>query len=120
MRIFGREPALLLGLLAVVVKTVSAFWVEVTPDQQAIINAAAAAIVGVVLAVLAHDALGAAVLGAVQAVLALAVGFGLDWSSEQQAVALSLAAAVVAAFERTQVTAPVAAKATTPAAVGLS
>ncbi|MFF7725235.1 hypothetical protein [Streptomyces sp. NPDC008001] len=40
MRIFGREPALWLTLVAVVVKTVSAFWVEVTPGQQAVINAA--------------------------------------------------------------------------------
>lgn len=106
MKIFGREPALWLGLVAIVVKVVSAFGLDVSADQQAWINAVAAALVGLALAVVAGDAIGAAVLGFVQAALALAVGFGLDWSAEQQAVALSLAAAVVAMFDRTQVTAP--------------
>ncbi|WP_399559156.1 hypothetical protein OH809_45150 (plasmid) [Streptomyces sp. NBC_00873] len=109
MKIFGREPAVLLSLIAVLVKLVAAFGVEVSGEQQAVINAVAAAAVGVALAVLANDGLGAALLGFIQAALALAVGFGLDWSAEQQAVALSVAAGVVAMWDRTQVTAPVAA-----------
>ncbi|MFH9425980.1 hypothetical protein [Streptomyces sp. NPDC017529] len=111
MKILGREPALILGLVAIIVKVVSAFLIEVTADQQAWINAVAAAAVGLALAVMTHDAIGAAVLGFVQAVVALAVGFGLDWSADQQAVVMSLAAVVVAMFDRTQVTAPVAASA---------
>lgn len=105
--IFRREPALWLALVAVLVKTGSAFGLNVSTDQQAVINAAAAAIVGLAVAYLAHDGLSAAVLGTVQAVLALAVGFGLHWSADQQAVVMSLAAAIVAMFVRTQVTAPV-------------
>ncbi|WP_327413692.1 hypothetical protein [Streptomyces sp. NBC_01233] len=104
--LFKREPALWLGLVAIAVKLLAAFGMDVSAEQQAVINAVAAALVGLVLAVMAHDAVGAAVLGFAQAALALAVGFGLDWSAEQQAVALAAAAAVVAMWDRTQITAP--------------
>lgn len=106
MRLFSREPAMWLGLVAISVKLLAAFGLDVSTDQQAVINAVAAALVGLILAVVAHDAIGAAVLGFAQAVLALAVGFGLGWSSEQQAVVLAAAAAVVAMWDRTQITAP--------------
>jgi hypothetical protein len=106
-KIFGREPALWLALVAVGVKCLTAFGLDVSTDQQAVINAAAAAIVGLVVAVMVHDGISAAVLGLVQGGLALAVGFGLDWSADQQAVVMSAAAALVAMFVRTQVTAPV-------------
>ncbi|MEV6146324.1 hypothetical protein [Streptomyces sp. NPDC051992] len=112
MKIFGREPAVLLSLIAVIVKLVAAFGVEVSSEQQAVINAVAAAAVGVALAVMAHDGVGAALVGFIQAAVALAVGFGLDWSAEQQAVVLSVAAGVVAMWDRTQITAPVPARAT--------
>jgi hypothetical protein len=114
MRLFNREPALWLGLVAIVVKLVAAFGVDVSAEQQAVINAVAAAAVGLALAVMAHDAIGAAVLGFAQAVLALAVGFGLDWSAEQQAVVLAAASAVVAMWDRTQITAPTPASALAP------
>ncbi|GAA0554738.1 MULTISPECIES: hypothetical protein [Streptomyces] len=107
MKILGREPAMLLGLVAVLVKMAAAFGLDVSGEQQAVVNAVAAALVGLILAVMAHDGVSAAVLGFVQATLALAVGFGLDWSADRQAVVLSVAAAVVAMFDRTQVTAPV-------------
>ncbi|SEO83684.1 hypothetical protein [Actinacidiphila rubida] len=104
--IFRREPALWLALIAVAVKLVTAFGLNLTSDQQAVINAVAAALVGLIVAVTVHDGIGAAVLGFVQAAIALAVGFGLHWSPEQQAVVLSFASAVVAMWTRTQVTAP--------------
>lgn len=107
--IFGREPALWLALFASAVKLCAAFGLNLSVDQQAVLNAAAAAIVGVAVAVIAHDALFAPVLGALQAAVALAVGFGLNWSSDQQAIVMTAAAALVAMFTRTQVTAPVAA-----------
>lgn len=108
-KIFGREPALWLALVAVAVKLTSAFWINVSSDQQAVINAAAAAAVGLLVAVSVHDGLSAAVLGFVQAIVALAVGFGLHWSPDQQALVMTAAAAVVAMWTRTQVTAPVTA-----------
>ncbi|MDX3232901.1 hypothetical protein [Streptomyces sp. ME19-01-6] len=111
MKILGREPALILGLFAIIVKLAAAFGMDVSTEQQAWINAVAAACVGVVLAVMANDGISAAVLGLVQSSLALAVGLGLDWSVDQQAVVMSFASAVVAMFDRTQVTAPVPASA---------
>jgi len=106
-KIFGREPALWLALFAAAVKLAAAFWLNLSPDQQALLNAGAAALVGVVVAVIVRDGQVAAILGAAQALLALAVGFGLDWSAEQQAVVMATVAAVAGMFERTQVTAPV-------------
>jgi hypothetical protein len=115
-KIFGREPALWLGLFAIIVKVVSAFWIHTSTDQQSVINACAAAAVGVAVAFSTHDGVSAAILGFVQATIALGVGFGLHWSPDQQAMVMSLAAALVAMFTRTQVTAKVsAAQAASPA-----
>jgi len=108
-KIFGREPVLWLTLVSVLVKVVSAFWVNVSSNEQAVINAAAAAAVGLFIALSVHDGVSAAVLGLVQAVIALAVGYGLHWSPDQQALVMSAAAALVAMFVRTQVTAKVTA-----------
>lgn len=109
MPVLRREPAVVLALVAALVKLGAAFGLDVSADQQAVINAAAAAIVGLVVAVAAHDALSAPILGALQALVALAVGFGLHWNADQQAVVMTAAAALVAMWTRTQVTAPVAA-----------
>lgn len=107
MKIFGREPAALLAFVAVVVKLVAAFGVHLTSGQQAVVNAVAAAAVGLVVAGLAHDSLAAPLYGFAQAALALAVGFGLHWSADQQAVVLSFVQVAIAMFLRTQVTAKV-------------
>jgi len=105
MKIFGREPAALLAFVAVGIKLLAAFGVGLTDDQQAVLNAVAAAVVGLVVAVLAHDALAAPLYGFAQAALALAVGFGLHWSADQQAVVLSFVQVAIAMFLRTQITA---------------
>jgi uncharacterized protein (DUF697 family) len=102
-KIFGREPALWLALLAVIVKLSTAFGLDLTDKQQAVINAAAAALVGVLVAISVHDGISAAVLGLVQAGIALAIGFGLHWTPDQQATVMSFAAALVAMWTRTQV-----------------
>ena len=108
-RIFGREPALWLGLAAVILKVLSAFVWHVSVDNQALINAALAAAVGILVALSVHDGISAAVLGFAQATIALAVGFGLHLSSDNQALLMSLVTAVVAMWTRTQVTAKVTA-----------
>lgn len=108
MRIFGREPALLLGFAAAGLKLAAAFGLNVSDSQQALINAALAAAVGVWLAIVAKDgALGAAITQLAQAFLALFLGFGLDWSAAKQATVMATLAAALALWERTQVTAPV-------------
>ena len=108
-KFLGREPVLWLSLAAIILKTISAFWIHVSVDQQAVINAALAAAVGVAIAVYVHDGISAAVLGLVQAVMALAIGFGLHLDADHQALLMSLTTAVLAMFIRTQVTAPVTA-----------
>jgi hypothetical protein len=101
-----REPALILGLIAAIVQMVSAFVLPLTADQQGVINAVAIAITGLVTAVLVHsDQLAPAILGVIQAALALGLAFGLHMTAGNQAVIMAFAAAIVAAFVRTQVTA---------------
>ncbi|MEE1813611.1 hypothetical protein PUR59_00960 [Streptomyces sp. SP18ES09] len=108
MRIFGREPALILGFLAAALKLLAAFGLDVSATQQTLINAVLAAVVGVWIAIVARDgALGAAIMQLAQAALALFVGFGLDWSAEKQGLVMAAIAALLALWERTQVTAPV-------------
>jgi hypothetical protein len=106
-RILGREPVLWLSLLAISVKVISAFLVHVSTDQQAVINALAASVAGLLVAFSTRDGESGAILGVVQALLALGVGFGLRWTPDQQAMVMSLTSTVVAMFLRTQVTAPV-------------
>jgi nicotinamide riboside transporter PnuC len=107
-KLLGREPAIWLSLIATTIRLLAAFLVDLTADQQAILNAVAAAAVGLAIAFVVRDGQVAAVLGLVQAVLSLAVGFGLDISAENQAVIMSFVGTVAAAFVRTQVIAPVA------------
>jgi hypothetical protein len=81
MKIFGREPAVLLAALVAVATAV----------------------------VLRDGALYAAILNAAQAGMALFVGFGLDWSADKQALVMASVGALLAVFGvRPQVQAPVA------------
>lgn len=112
-RIFGREPAALLALVAVIVQFVSAFLVEVGQDTQTAINVTAAAGVGLIVAFMVGkdgDGLLAALVGFAQAGLALGMNLGLDWSADRQAAAMAAVTVVAQFFLRTQVTAPVPAK----------
>ena len=111
MKLFNREPAAILAFVAVGIKLIAAFGINLSTDQQAVLNAVAAAVVGLTVAVMTHDGIAAALYGFAQAALALAVGFGLHWYADQQAVVLSFVSVAIAMFVRTQVTAK------TPAAV---
>jgi hypothetical protein len=114
MRILGREPAALLGLVAIVVKLVTAFGASWSIDVQSGINAVAAAAVGLYVAWKVGDGLIAAITGLAQAAIALAVGVGLQWSPEQQAVVMAFVQLAASWFIRTQVTAPMPAGVVTP------
>jgi hypothetical protein len=106
----SRDPALYLTLVATAVRLGAAFFFHITDGQQAVLNAAATAIAGLIVAfIVVKDGQVAAILGVAQALLALAVGFGLHVSAENQAVIMSFVGALVAAFVRTQVVAPVSA-----------
>ncbi|GGN39377.1 hypothetical protein FHR83_006731 [Actinoplanes campanulatus] len=100
----SREPALYLTLFATLVRLLAAFWLDLSDGQQAVLNATATAVAGLIVAVwVRRDGQVAALLGVVQAVLALAVGFGADLSAESQAVIMSFVGTAAAMFVRTQV-----------------
>lgn len=114
-KIFGREPSVILGLVAMAVQFVSAFVVNVDKDTQTLINAVAAAAVGLIVAFIVGDGAFAALVGLAQAALALAMNLGLDWSADKQGAAM-LAVTVLGQFwlVRDRVTAPVPANAPKP------
>lgn len=116
--IFGREPSVILGLIAVCVQFISAFVMEVEQDTQTAVNAAAAALIGFIVAWKVKDGTVAALTGLAQAGLALGMNMGLDLSTAKQAAAMAFVTVFAQAFVRTQVTAPVPAGAKQrPAAV---
>ncbi|GAA3155958.1 hypothetical protein ACFQ0X_44195 [Streptomyces rectiviolaceus] len=112
--IFGREPAVWAGLVAVAVQFVSAFVVEVSQNTQTGVNVAAAALLGLLVAWKVRDGVVAALTGFAQAALALGMNLGLDWSTARQAAVMAAITVVAQAFVRTQVTAPVPAPPTGP------
>lgn len=106
--IFGREPALILGFVAAAVKLLG-YQYDVSDGVQTAINAVAAASVALILAVVAKNgAWAAGILQLAQAAMALFVGLGLDWGADKQALWMASLAALLALFERTQITPPVA------------
>lgn len=108
MKVFGREPVYILAVVAIGLKLAAAYGLDVSADQQTLINTVLACLVAVISAVvLKTGALGAAILQFASALLALFLGFGLDLSAAEQAGWMSLVAAVVALFEHREVTAPV-------------
>ncbi|MFJ3141746.1 hypothetical protein ACIPJM_04745 [Streptomyces halstedii] len=108
MRIFGREPVVILAAIAVFLKLLAGYGVEVSETQQTLVNTFLACAVAVASAVVLKDgALYAALLQLSNAGLALFVGFGLNMTTEQQAGWMALVSAVLAVIERRDVTAPV-------------
>lgn len=101
-----REPALWVGLIAVVVQWVPPMVATLTPGLASVINAAIVAVAGAITAALVHsDKLAPAILGALSAILALGLGLGLHIPATVQAEIMAAATTLVAAFVRTQVTA---------------
>lgn len=108
-KIFGREPAAVLAFVAVAVKLLSAYTFHASVDQQATVNTVAACVVALLIAISAHDSVGAALFNLAQAGIAAAVGFGAHISADNQALWLSGVSVAIGLWTRTQVTAPVAA-----------
>ena len=106
--LFGREPALLLGFVAAAVKLLG-YELNVSAGVQTAINAIAAGVVALIIAIVAKNgAWGAALLQLAQAVMSLFVGLGLDWSADRQALWMATIAALLAVVERSMVTPPIA------------
>ncbi|MEU0671374.1 hypothetical protein ABZ330_00480 [Streptomyces sp. NPDC006172] len=108
MKILYREPALVLGLIAAGVKLIG-YELDVSDGVQTAINAIAAGVVALVIAIIARNgAWAAAILQIAQAVMSLFVGLGLDWSADRQALWMAAIAAALAVVERFIVTPPLA------------
>ncbi len=89
--IFGREPAYWLALVSGLVAFVSAAVFPLNTEQQGVVNAAAAALVGLITAgVLAGEKSVAAIVGFGKALIAVGLAFGLSWSPEVQSTTMVL------------------------------
>lgn len=110
MKIFGREPALILGLVAAGIQLFSALILPLSVGQQGVLNAVAVGVIGFVTAVsVSSERAAAALIGLAQSVLACALAFGLDLAPDAQGAIMAFVTALASAFVRTQVSAPVAA-----------
>lgn len=108
MKIFGREPSLILGLFAAAVQLLAATLLPLTIEQQGVLNAVAVTVLGfMTAAAVSAERAAPAVLGVVQAVLACALAFGVALEPSAQAAIMAFVSAAVAAYVRTQVVAPV-------------
>lgn len=101
----GREPALIGMLIGIAIRLFGS-WLDFGVEQQALVNAAVAAAVGLIVALSTRDGQPAAILGLAQAFVALAIGFGLRIDPDTQAMIMSAVALVISMYERTQITAP--------------
>lgn len=101
---FKREPALWLALFASAVQMFSAFVLNLTIEQQGVLNAVAVAVAALVTAIMVQsEQMVPTILGVLKAVLALFIAFGLALSPDNQAIIMTFATAAVAMFVRTQV-----------------
>lgn len=109
MKIFNREPAILMALAASIISFIGAFVVHLSDGQQTVLNAVVAAVFGLIAAWgLSKDRLVPAIMGVAQAVLNVTLAFGLHLSAERQSIIMGLVSTLVAALiVRPQVTAKV-------------
>lgn len=108
MKLFGREPAQWLAALAIVVELAVGLGLPLNDTQQGYVNAAATAVMGLLIAVtVAHEKIAAAAGGVVFALLQLAASLGLDVSQDKIAMIGSGLTALLAFWLYGKVTAPV-------------
>lgn len=101
--IFGREPAVWLGLIAAgLALLVPMGVVDFTSDEIALIMAAVTAVFGVITAYLTHDVMLGVLVGLVNAVAALFVGFGVNVNPDLTASIIGVVTVLVSFFQRTQ------------------
>ena len=103
MKIFGREPAVWLGVIAAGLTLLVTLGVlDITSDQTALLMAAITAVFGVITAYLTSDTMLGVLIGAANAIIALAVGFGLNVSPELTASIIGVVTVLTGFFQRTQ------------------
>src|SRR4051794_25711719 len=102
--IFGREPAVWVGLIEATLTLVLAFFPGsgLSTQNIALIIAVVTAAAGVYTAWVTKDTMLGVTIGLIKAALALAIGFGLNLGPEQGAAIIALATIVLGLFQRTQ------------------
>jgi len=107
--VFGREPAYWLALASGLIAFVSASVASLSTDQQGVLNAAVAAVFGVITAgFLAGEKSVAAIVGLFKALIAVGLAFGLALSPEVQSSAMVVVELVLTGvLVRPNVAAPV-------------
>jgi hypothetical protein len=100
--IFGREPALVAGLIKAAIALAVSLGLSWSAEQISLVNAVFAALLGVYVAWATKDTLASVVLALSDAVLALLIGFGLTLTAEQTGTLIGLVAVVIGMFNRTQ------------------
>lgn len=108
MTVFKREPAFWLNGFAVTISWLSTWLLHLSVEQQAVLNAVAVALMGLIIAFMTGDGQVAGIAGLIKAVIALGIGFGLHLSDAQQSTFMSFVIFISTMFIRTQVTAPTA------------
>lgn len=111
MKIFGRDPATITGLVAALLGALGAFGLNLDDNLQSIIMAIVTAFLGLLTAFQVGDGLIAAINGFAQSAISLFLYFGLDWSAENQAKVLFFISIVAGFWVRDKVIAPVPAEA---------
>lgn len=105
--VFGREPAVWLGLIAILIQLFGAFVAPISQTGQDVLNGAVAAGFGLIVAWKVHDGVIAALGGFATAALIAAVHYGLDWSEGKRTLLVMAITLSAQAFVRQNVTAPV-------------
>lgn len=105
MKIFGREPAVYVGLIeGVLALLLSLNTFDLTHENVALIMAVVVALFGVYTAYVTRDTLLGVGSGLAKALLALAIGYGWEPGPDVTAAAIALVALTIAFFQRTQTT----------------
>lgn len=105
--IFGREPAVWIGLIESAIALAVAVGLRLSTDQVAAILAVVTAGFGVYVAYVTNETMLGVVVGLTKAVLALAIGFGLHLSPELTGAIIAFVTMGLSMFNR-QNTSPLA------------
>jgi hypothetical protein len=105
MKIFGREPAAIVGLIeAALVLSLSFGLFNLTQDTIGVVMAVVSAGLGVYIAYVTNETLLGAVVGLTKALVALGAVFGLALTIEQTGSLIAFITLTMSFWQRTQVT----------------
>lgn len=106
-KLFGRDPALWAALFASAISALGTFVFHFSVDQEGALNTVFAASMGLVVWAVTKDGAPALILGLAKALILAAAAWHFNMPADQQTILMTLLSAIVAAFVRTQVGAPV-------------